>query len=106
MFESQRSLINEIKKIGEYNNFSSINKNKNKNFIKQLNSVKEILFAIYNETKKLIELFHSYLTESQKYRLEKDIEDNIKFYKTNNHDNIYEEYIFLNKKINSNNFMN
>ena len=94
MFESQRSLINEINKIGENNIFCD----KNNYYIKQLNSVQNILSAIYNETKKLIELFQNYINDPQKYKLEKDIEVNIKYFQITNPDNIYKEFIFFKEK--------
>ena len=90
MFETSRDFINEINKINTDNN--------NKFYIKQLNAVKEIISGIYNETKKLIKYYQTYLNKIQKYKLQKDIEENIKYLKKKNCDNIYEETVLYKQK--------
>ena len=98
MFETSRDFINEINKINTDNN--------NKFYIKQLNAVKEIISGIYNETKKLIKYYQTYLNKIQKYKLQKDIEENIKYLKKNNLIIYMKKVFFISKKKSSNNIMN
>ena len=73
MFENSRDFINEIKKINIDNN--------NEYYIKQINAVKEIVSDIFTEKKKLIKYIITYPSEIQKYKLQKDIDENIYYLK-------------------------
>ena len=92
MLTNSREFINGINKLENTDN------NSNKYYIKQLNSVKEIISDIYNEAKKLIKYIQNYLNKTQKFKLQKDIEENIKYFKNNNFDNNYENSVFYKQK--------
>ena len=97
MFEEPKDFIDEINTINIYNNNYS-NNNYNYYYIKQLNSVKEILFNIYNETKKLISLFQNFIIDSQKFKLQKEIDENIQYFIIKNFDDKCEECILFKQK--------